>query len=84
MKKTIILYLMIILIAGAFLRLWNLGQPSFWIDEINTVYAARSWSENGTFELPSGYNYGRAPLYTITTGLVFSLFGSNEFTTQTD
>jgi len=81
-KQTVVLCLIIILIAGAFLRFWNLGLPSFWIDEINTVYAARSWVENATFELPSGYNYGRAPLYTITTGLVFSVFSPNELTTR--
>ncbi len=35
-----IIILILFLLVGGFLRLWNLGVPSFWVDEVNTVFAA--------------------------------------------
>ncbi|MBN2417631.1 glycosyltransferase family 39 protein [bacterium] len=76
--------LLLILIAGAasFLRLWNLGRASFWVDEINTVFAASSYVEKGTFELPSGVEHVRAPLHLYLTAFVFRHTSVNEFSTR--
>ena len=74
--------LIVLLACAAFLRLWNLGRQSFWVDEVNAVYAAESWIESGTFNMPSGYVYSRAPLYTYATALLFRVFGAGEVTTR--
>jgi len=71
-----------ILLGGIFLRFWNLGRPSFWVDEVNTFYTAKSWNETGKMLMPSGMVNERAPLYTIVTAFSFRLFGMNEVTTR--
>ena len=81
-KWRVMLILLILLGFGSFLRLWNLGVPSFWVDEVNGLYAAKSWNEVGNFALPSGYHYNRAPIYTYATGLLFRLFGISESSTR--
>jgi len=81
-KRWHCLILLMLLCAGAFLRLWNLNVPSFWVDEVNSMYAAESWIENGDFLLPSGWSYDRAPLLTYATGLVFKFMGVSESTTR--
>ena len=78
----VMLILLIFLGIGGFLRLWNLSVPSFWVDEVNGLYAAKSWNEVGNFALPSGYHYTRAPIYTYATGLIYRLFGISESTTR--
>ena len=76
-------FILIILISIAvFLRIWNLGVPSFWVDEINTLYIGQSWAESGEFTFPSGHEYHRAMLFSVIAGTGFRLFGANEFTTR--
>jgi mannosyltransferase len=77
-----ILILAGILAAGGFLRLWNLGAASLWVDEINTHYSARSWNETGKDLFPSGKQDGRAQALTLTTALVYRLVGMNEAATR--
>jgi Na+-driven multidrug efflux pump len=70
------------LAAGSWLRLWNLGAASFWVDEVNSYYSAESWNETGRDLFPSGKVNGRAQLYTAATAAVFRMFGMNETTTR--
>ncbi|MDM7926297.1 MAG: glycosyltransferase family 39 protein [bacterium] len=71
-----------LLAAGGFLRLWNLGAASLWVDELNTHYSARSWNEAGKDLFPSGKQDGRAQALTLTTALSYRLFGMNEAATR--
>ncbi len=77
-----ILILAGLLAAGGFLRLWNLGAASLWVDEFNTHYSARSWNEAGKDLFPSGKQDGRAQALTLTTALTYRLFGMNETATR--
>ena len=79
--RHVILFLLI-LSAGTFLRIWNLEQSSLWVDEVNAAYAGRAWAERGDFSLPSGYNYGRAPVYSVLTGLSIRAFGFSEMSAR--
>ncbi|MCJ7812898.1 glycosyltransferase family 39 protein, partial [bacterium] len=81
-KWGIILLLMILCICGAFLRFWNLGSQSFWVDEVNALYAAQSWMANGEFTLPSGWVYDRAVIYTFITAFLYKGFGVSEWATR--
>ncbi len=82
-EKSIVWLVLAVLIAtGSFLRLWNLGRTSLWVDETNALFAAKSWIENGTLTFPSGFTYTRAPLYTYMTGLFFKAFGITETATR--
>jgi 4-amino-4-deoxy-L-arabinose transferase-like glycosyltransferase len=81
-KYVPILLLIGFLSAGSWLRLWNLGATSFWVDEVNTYYSAKSWNETGKDLFPSGRENGRAQIYTAVTAAGFRLFGMNETTTR--
>jgi len=81
-SKGVIILLVLLVICGGFLRLWNLGGQSFWVDEVDALYAAKSWLDTGTFAMPSGYIYTRAPLYTYATGLLYTVLGVSETTTR--
>jgi len=78
-----IILILCILAAGIFLRFWNLGIPSFWVDEVNTVYAAKGIIETGKPELPSGMVYNRGILYTTLVSLIYRANGISESTTRT-
>ena len=81
-RRTAVVALAGILAAGAFLRLWNLGTASYWVDEINVLSAASRWLRDGTFAFPSGFVYNRAPLLTLLTGWFYQWFGTGEATTR--
>ncbi len=81
-KRGIISVLLTLCICGAFLRFWNLGSQSFWVDEVNVLYAAQSWMANGGFTLPSGWVYDRAAIYTYITAFLYKGFGVSEWTTR--
>lgn len=81
-KLKIGIYLSLILLAGGFLRLANLGEPSFWVDEVNTFYSARSLAEQGNYAMPSGLEHNRSPLHLHLTALVFRAAGADTFTTR--
>ena len=71
-----------LILAGLFLRVWNLGVPSFWVDEVNTVFTAQSFNETGELKMPSGGDYGRARLLTYIVSLFYQLFGISEATSR--
>ena len=74
--------LFLLLLAGGFLRVWNLGVPSFWVDEVNTVYSAQNYLEKGKMELPSGMKYERAKLHTYAVAAVYRYLGISEWTSR--
>ena len=67
------------LAVATFLRLYNLGGPSIWVDELNHYYAAKGYAESGAPVLPSGELYPRASIYSRMVSWSFVLFGQNEF-----
>ncbi len=70
------------LLFGAYLRFANLGVPSFWVDELDFVEAAKSQADVGEPLLPSGYAYPRAPLLTRSLVVSFNFFGVTEFSSR--
>lgn len=81
-NKITIFLLLFIILAGIYLRVYNLDKPSFWVDELDFVYAAKSMSEVGRPLLNSGYPYSRAPLVTYSLMASFKLFGISEFSAR--
>jgi 4-amino-4-deoxy-L-arabinose transferase-like glycosyltransferase len=81
-KSVPVLLLIGFLAVGSWLRLRNLGVTSFWVDEVNTFYCAKSWNETGKIIMPSGMVNERASLYTVVTALGFRLFGMDETATR--
>jgi len=81
-KRTLVFLLLCLLITGGFLRFWNIGVPSLWVDEANTVFAARSVLETGQDTMPSGMIYGRSRLHTVIVAFFYSILDSNESTTR--
>lgn len=78
-SKKIAFWLLIgFIIAGAYLRLANLGKDSLWEDEFLHVYAAKGILEAGKPILPSGELYTRSIIYTYIVAFSFKLFGINE------
>ncbi len=68
-----------VLAVAAFLRFYNLGFPSVWIDELNPLYGARSYIESGEMTLPSGQPNERAYAYTVLVAWTFQIFGESPF-----
>ena len=52
-----IVVLSVIVTFGAVLRFWNLGQWSFWIDEVFTVRDAQNLSLNSLQSIPNPIPY---------------------------
>lgn len=69
----------LILAAAAFLRLAQLGTPSFWVDELNFVYAGQALNAGEEPRFPSGNLNQRAMLYAHCVALSMRVFGVNEF-----
>lgn len=67
-----------VLLLAFMLRVTNLGGPSFGIDEMLHVYAANELMQGDNPNLPSGYSYNRALLYTYSVALSGKLLGMNE------
>ncbi|MCG8603376.1 glycosyltransferase family 39 protein, partial [bacterium] len=63
---------------GGFLRFYNLGGPSIWVDELNHLYAGKSLLEHGQPSLPSGELYPRALIYSELVSYSFRLLGIGE------
>lgn len=72
------LILVLIVLAGAGLRVANLDRTSLWVDEANTVFTAQALNETGVDTLPSGHIYGRARVYTAIVAASFRIFGVSE------
>ncbi len=70
--------LIIIVFIGAFLRFWNLGNWSFWIDEVLTVLDSKEISLNNSPINPIPYFATKFSVY-ISDKLSFLLGGSEEW-----
>jgi 4-amino-4-deoxy-L-arabinose transferase-like glycosyltransferase len=74
--------LFIILVFGAFLRFYNLGSQSYWMDEGYTANAVLATTQNGTEHfsaiLDSGGLYS-CPLYCSPTAVIAKTFGETAF-----
>lgn len=81
-KSKVAFLLTMIIVAGGVLRFVNLGQPSFWVDELNSFYTAESVANGGEMTLPSGLGYDRAPLQIYLTALLFKVMPANELSTR--
>lgn len=70
--------LILILLFAFFLRVYNLGHPSLWIDESTSAVAARMITEKGLPYFDSGLLYSRAYFFHYFQAF-FLLFGENDF-----
>ncbi len=77
-KHFSIILLILLLLIGGFLRLWNLGERSLWVDEVNTVFAAQSMKDTGVPEHPSGVIYNITPLFTKCVSLIYQVLEVDE------
>ncbi|RMF69877.1 MAG: hypothetical protein D6743_01170 [Calditrichaeota bacterium] len=77
--KWTVVVLACLLVCAIYLRFVNLGAPSFWVDEMNHVYAGMSLSKGEAPRFPSGVPNERALPYSRLVAWSFSLFGVNEF-----
>ena len=67
-KKMQIVLLSVIVAFGAVLRFWNLGQWSFWIDEVFTVRDAQNLSLNSLQSIPNPIPYLAVKLSIVLAG----------------
>lgn len=68
-----------VIIMGFFLRIYDLGVQSFWMDEAISSIAAIAFLERGTPILQSGLLYERGILNTFLIASSFKIFGVTEF-----
>ncbi len=73
------LVLTIIILSGLFLRFYNLGESSLWIDEGYTINASQAILEHGTPQLDSGEFYRGGLLTSYLTAGTISIFGFDPF-----
>ncbi|MFO7888939.1 MAG: glycosyltransferase family 39 protein [bacterium] len=81
-KYYLIILLMVLLIIGGFLRLWNLAERSLWVDEVNTVFAAQSVLEMGKPLHPSGVTYRVTPLFNNCVAFTYQILHVDEATSR--
>jgi len=72
----------LVICIAAFFRLYNLGLQSFWVDEVNPYFAAQSVLKGEGLYMPSGFPYGRAPVYTYSVALFSKILGPGEVATR--
>jgi 4-amino-4-deoxy-L-arabinose transferase-like glycosyltransferase len=77
-KNKIFLPFLLLVLAGSFLRFYQLSHQSYWMDEGYTINAVLSINEKGTPILDSGQTYS-CPTYCYPTALVTHLFGEKTF-----
>ncbi len=78
----VVIVVLSVILAGSFLRFYNLGKLDLWVDETYHLYSAKSLMENGEPTLPSGMKYSRAPVYTRLVITSFKIFGIDEFSVR--
>ena len=87
-KKTFFLLLAAIIIAGTFLRFYNLGDESFWLDEAATALTIKNYNVGSIIhntvsagQILPGYYFGNLDLPTYYVALKFwaNIFGLNEY-----
>lgn len=78
-NKKYLLFIIVLLIIGGFLRIYFLGDQSLWIDESYSITAATGIIEKGLPYMPSGDIYSRAILNTSFIALSMKIFGISAF-----
>jgi hypothetical protein len=68
----------ILIVLAIYTRINDLGEKSFFIDELYHVNAAKSLNSDQTLSLPSGNQYPVAQIYTRFVSLTFKYFGVSE------
>ena len=81
-KNKYVLILALIIVWGFFLRIYNLGFQSYWIDEGYTLNAVLATIEKGYPILESGFHYSRAILNTYIIAGFVKVFGFNPWITR--
>lgn len=76
------LFLGFLILTGFYFRFNNLGNLSFWIDEVSTTFASIGILQQGYPILPSGVPYTRAIFNTSLIALSFKIFGISEFSAR--
>ena len=77
--KQVILLLMLIIVTGAFLRLYNLGSESIWLDEAASINLSSQSVASIVEESP---NQNHPPLYFIILHFWIKAFGTSEVATR--
>jgi asparagine N-glycosylation enzyme membrane subunit Stt3 len=77
-----LVFLCFLVVSGFYLRFNNLGNLSFWVDELFSLYAAIGILQHGTPVLPSGTLYTRSIFNTSLIALSLKLFGISEFSAR--
>lgn len=81
-NKKEIVYLLLLIILGFFIRIYRSGHLSFWVDEYYHVFAGESFLKTGLPTLPNFTTYFRAILYTGLNSISFYLFGVSELSSR--
>lgn len=74
--------LIIVVLVGAFLRLWNLGKLGFTTDEIYIGLSMKLIREIGAPILPDGTYYMRGIVQSLISAFFSYIFGINEFSAR--
>ncbi|MFH0837840.1 MAG: glycosyltransferase family 39 protein, partial [Patescibacteria group bacterium] len=77
-KNWAIIILVILVVWGAYLRLYNLGGQSLWMDESYSAIAIERIAETGLPQLESGHYYWRGITHSYPTALFQLIFGKSE------
>jgi len=77
-KNWAIIILTILVVWGAYLRLYHLGNQSLWMDESYSAIAIDQIAETGLPQLESGHYYWRGITHSYPTALFQLIFGKNE------
>jgi 4-amino-4-deoxy-L-arabinose transferase-like glycosyltransferase len=78
-QRHVMVALGVLVVAGAVLRLYALGEQSFWFDEAITTNAAIGFLEHGKPMFPSGYVYWRSFPHTVLVATSMAVFGISEW-----
>jgi hypothetical protein len=81
-KNIVFLLILLVIICGAFLRIYNLDSQSFWMDEGYSINAALSTLEKGYPVLDSGKEYGGQIIYTYFLAGSIKLFGFHNWSAR--
>ena len=80
-RRAYLAALVVVLLAGASLRVVHLGRPALCCDEFYDAFAAHSWLDGHGFNVP-GREYTRARLMVLATAASFTAFGRHEWSAR--
>lgn len=81
-RRILVVFLLVIIGLGLFLRLYRLGSPDFNWDETYHYLAAQQLIKGNPPTLPSGYTYNRALLFTDLVAASGRIFGLDEWSAR--